>query len=370
MKAILSFTAIFLAITALVAWYISHRMGTSFPTIPRRVWAISIVGIMSCVIISMMFYAVSTTSNLFGRTAYQFCGIAIAVLMMLLFATIAVDLVNLLARFSPHTRGVLSLSLTCMLLLYALINSYTPQVKELTIAIKGLNKEIRLVQLTDIHLGNFRGANEVKKLVKKINALNPDVVMNTGDLFDARYPLEKATVLDGFKALKAPQYFVFGNHDQHVGVREVVAQAKAAGMLVLENEVAQFGELQIVGLNNMAVDSEQFDVHASPKDGTIKDVLNHLVIDQSKPTVVLHHRPVGEKYMQEHGADLLLAGHTHAGQLFPATLIAKSMFTFNSGLYDYLDMKIYVSEGSGTFFTPIRLGARSEITHIRLVPQE
>ncbi|MFV0554985.1 MAG: hypothetical protein ACK5LR_09800, partial [Mangrovibacterium sp.] len=103
MKAILSFSAIFLALTALVAWYIGQRMGTSFPAIPRRVWVISIGGIMACIVICMMFYAASPTANPFGRTAYQLSGIAIALVMMLLFATIAVDLVNLIARFSPHT---------------------------------------------------------------------------------------------------------------------------------------------------------------------------------------------------------------------------------------------------------------------------
>jgi len=73
-------------------------------------------------------------------------------------------------------------------------------------------------------------------------------------------------------------------------------------------------------------------------------------------------------YMQARGVNLLLAGHTHAGQIFPATLIAPLMFNHNRGLYNYATMKIYVSEGTGTIFMPIRLGTRNEMTLVRLIP--
>lgn len=74
--------------------------------------------------------------------------------------------------------------------------------------------------------------------------------------------------------------------------------------------------------------------------------------------------------MDTKGVDLLLSGHTHAGQLFPFTLIAKLMFHYNKGLYKYNDMAIYVSEGVGTVFVPFRLGTRSDITLITLTPEQ
>lgn len=118
----------------------------------------------------------------------------------------------------------------------------------------------------------------------------------------------------------------------------------------------------------MIPDLETYDPHATGDSGTIKDALNSLNIKENIPTIVLHHRPDGVQYMQAKGANLLLAGHTHAGQIFPFTFIAKLLFGYNSGLYKYETMDIYVSEGIGTLFAPIRLGTSSEMTLIRLVP--
>jgi len=85
--------------------------------------------------------------------------------------------------------------------------------------------------------------------------------------------------------------------------------------------------------------------------------------------VLLHHSPDGIKYANQHGVDLYLAGHTHAGQLFPIKYIAKLIFDYNKGLRDYNGTKIYVSQGAGTFGPPMRVGTISELTLLKLKPQ-
>jgi predicted MPP superfamily phosphohydrolase len=72
----------------------------------------------------------------------------------------------------------------------------------------------------------------------------------------------------------------------------------------------------------------------------------------------------------ENGIDLMLAGHTHGGQMFPATLISQVLFPFNKGLYVQGNTQIYVSQGAGTFGPRLRLGTRNEITQIKLVESE
>jgi len=118
----------------------------------------------------------------------------------------------------------------------------------------------------------------------------------------------------------------------------------------------------------MLADSDSFDIHATNDSTTVKSVMQSLEIEPERPLIVLHHRPDGIPYMADGGADLLLTGHTHAGQMFPFTLIAKWMFGYNKGLYQYEEMYIYVSQGLGTFFSPIRFGTQSEITLLRLMP--
>jgi len=81
----------------------------------------------------------------------------------------------------------------------------------------------------------------------------------------------------------------------------------------------------------------------------------------------MHHSPVGLDYVKEMGIDLMLAGHTHAGQMFPATVIAPLLFPLNKGLRTEGDTHYFVSQGAGTFGPRLRLGSESEINLITLV---
>jgi predicted MPP superfamily phosphohydrolase len=88
-----------------------------------------------------------------------------------------------------------------------------------------------------------------------------------------------------------------------------------------------------------------------------------------KPTVLLHHSPDGIQYANQHGVNLYLAGHTHAGQLFPVKYIAHLFFDYNKGLHDFKGTKMFVSQGVGTFGPPMRVGTKSEIVVITLKPE-
>jgi predicted MPP superfamily phosphohydrolase len=91
-------------------------------------------------------------------------------------------------------------------------------------------------------------------------------------------------------------------------------------------------------------------------------------INENQPTVLLHHGPDGIKYANKAGVDLYLAGHTHAGQLWPATHVAKMIFEYNKGLRTFEDTQVYVSQGTGTFGPPMRVGTQSELTILNIKP--
>jgi predicted MPP superfamily phosphohydrolase len=365
---ILSFIA-FLALLVGAVIYLSNRFAIYFPSISKKVWTWTFVALLAVSLTAMM--AFSTTANPVGKTLFMIGGTIMGILIFLLLAVAVSDLIYLIFKISPQIRCAISLGLTLLLTVYGVWNAYSIKVKEITIPIQGLTQEIRAIHLTDVHLGNFRGKKSINKIVQKIKEINPDVVFNTGDMFDSKTHFgTNEDVLSAFRTLDIPHYFVYGNHDQHVGLETVIEQMKRANTTVLLNEIVHFGELQIIGLNNMLPDENSFDMHTSDVSQTIKKTLNDLDINPNSPAVVLHHRPDGVNYMQENGTDLLLAGHTHAGQIFPLTFIAKLMFGYNSGLYKYKDMDIYVSQGIGTIMSPIRLGTRSEMTLLRLIPKE
>jgi predicted MPP superfamily phosphohydrolase len=362
---------VLLTILGLIAGAIillSNRFGLFFPFLSQKAWIWSFSAFMLFSLIGIV-VAFQSMTHPVEKIWASIGSIAISVFLFLVFSVLLTELLNLAFRLAPQIRGFITLGITLVLTGYSIWNAYNIRVKEVTVPVAGLNQEIRAVHLTDIHLGNHRGKQNLENIVRIIKELNPDVVFNTGDQFDSKvHFVAENDVLAAFRTLNIPHYFVYGNHDEHAGVGEVITRMKNAGATVLLNEVVHFGELQIIGLNNMLADAGTFDFHASDNSENIESVLSQLQVDTNQPTIILHHRPAGVNYMAAKGADLLLAGHTHAGQLFPFTFIAKWMFGYNKGLYKYDKMSIYVSQGVGTIFSPVRLGTNSEITLLKLVP--
>lgn len=353
-----------LAAVAGASVYLGGRFHAHLPEVSRWGWTLILVTASLGALFGMIGFAVTPRRT--GRFLFCASSLLIGFLLYLVFASLLVQLAGLVFDIDPQTSGYLSLALTAVILVYGVVNASILRTTHLTIPIKGLQEEIRAVHVSDVHLGHFRGKRHLDKIIKRINQLSPDVVFNTGDLFDSRSGLG-ATRLNGLRQISAPHFFVEGNHDVHVGANVIKDLLRAEKVHVLENEVTHFGPLQIIGLNHMQADSNSFDVHVDGKQ-TIEQTLLQLPINKQAPTIVLHHVPSGVRYVQQAGADLYLAGHTHGGQIFPLTLVAKLMFGYNNGLYHFQGLPIYVSDGAGTMFTPMRIGTRSEITVINLVP--
>jgi predicted MPP superfamily phosphohydrolase len=244
-------------------------------------------------------------------------------------------------------------------------HSYNLKTTSIEVPIKGITKEIRALHISDLHIGHFRGKNFIQKIVDTSKRLDIDVVFFTGDLFDGKIKLNR-DVISPFEQLDVPVYFVEGNHDGYTDPERIKQELRETGIIVLENEVTNWGEIQIVGLDYMPADSQAVDMHATLERATIKDILPTLNIDKEKPSILLHHSPVGIEYANERGIDLYLAGHTHGGQLFPINYIARLMFPYYRGLYEYNGTRIFVSQGTGTFGPPLRVGTRSELAVVVL----
>ncbi len=298
---------------------------------------------------------------------YKIASVTMGVYLFLLMSVLVVHLTNMFLKLSPAMFGMVSLGLTLLISVYGYWNSTNIRNTKLEIPVDGLTQEIKAVHLSDIHIGHFRTNGFLQDIVDKTNAAKPDVVFMTGDYLDSKYALQ-SKYFNPLKKLMAPVYSVDGNHDYATHNDSITTLMRQAGVQVLQNDVKSIKGLQIVGLNHMTADRSSFDVHASGHKPTIQEVLPKLNIDQDKPSVLLHHAPNGIQYAEKAGIDLYLAGHTHAGQIFPFNLFAKLLFDFNRGLHSFKNTKIFVSEGIGTFGPPFRIGTRSEIVEIRLVP--
>ncbi len=307
----------------------------------------------------------TNSTNTAGNIFYIIAATLMGILLYLILSTLFVDLLHFSIKVKPAFYGLAAISLTLIVSAYGIWNSYNLKTTQITIPIKGITKQVRAMHVSDVHLGHFRGKAFMQKIVNATKTQNVAVIFITGDLFDGKYNLNM-DVLSPLKELDIPIYYVEGNHDGYTGSKLIKNRLRETGVLVLENEVTHLGEFQIIGLTHMLADENEVNIHASGQGATIKTVLSSLKIEKNIPSILLHHSPDGVEFANKVGVDLFLAGHTHAGQLFPINYVTGLLFPYNRGLYDYNGTKLFVSEGAGTVGPPMRVGTKSEITVITL----
>ena len=187
---------------------------------------------------------INATSSL-GSITFGVAAILLGFMLYLLISMLVVDLLGLAVDVKPIWRGIAAFSIATIISVYGMWNATHLQVTNVTIPLKNLQKPVKAVHLTDTHLGHFRGGENLQKIVCEINTLDPEVVFFTGDLLDSKIQLKPESMIP-LKNLKAPIYFVEGNHDEYTGVDAIKQYLRSIGVNVLENEITQWGELQII----------------------------------------------------------------------------------------------------------------------------
>jgi hypothetical protein len=221
-----------------------------------------------------------------------------------------------------------------------------------------------IAQLTDLHLGAMRRGSWVQEVVDQTNRLEPDLIAITGDLADAT-PRQLSTEMGMLRRLTAEQgvFFVTGNHEYFIDLEGWLRTLRSLGIRVLRNERVAIrrgdAAFDLVGVDDhdggrMAAG------HGTNVAGAMK---NH---DPDRATVLLAHQPRTIFDAAEHEIGLVLSGHTHGGQIWPWNYLVYLQQPYVSGLHEYRGTQIYVSEGTGFWGPPMRLGSTSEITLVTL----
>jgi predicted MPP superfamily phosphohydrolase len=358
-------TLVFLAVLVGSNIYLTRRVAWILSAESK--WWLHLVFALVPVLMMAGLIGFSNATSALGTVLYSLSAFTTGIVLFFLMSMLATELVHLSFRFQPSRFGMFAVVLTLLVSSLGTWKAFRVQLTQKDIILQELSREVRVMHLSDIHLGHFRGEAFLQKLVTMAQEAGPDIVVITGDLFDGRKQLNLQT-LAPLKQFGVPVYFVEGNHDGYSGVREIKQYLRETGVNVLENEVVTTGALQLVGLDHMRADVDAPGMHAIQNGNTIKEVLASLDVDPALPSVLLHHSPDGIEYASEKGIDLYLAGHTHGGQLFPVTYLNDLLFKYNKGLASYNGTQIFVSMGAGTFGPPMRIGTKSEITLLRLLP--
>jgi predicted MPP superfamily phosphohydrolase len=266
-------------------------------------------------------------------------------------------------EFFKKTLDISSLGVAFAVSSRAIYEAKFIEVQKVDIKLKNLKKEYKIAQLSDVHIGGIVDKEFIKNIVKSVNALDPDLVVITGDLVDVEIP-RAMEALSELKHLKNRfgVYFIVGNHEYFHDVERIIKAVKDLGIKVLENENIYIGK-EGEGFNLSGV----YDVFGYRVEHHMPDLYKALANKKrNSPTVLLAHQPRFVNYVGS-GVDLMLSGHTHGGQLYPFKALVKLQQPYVSGLHQHNDgLQVYINKGTGFWGPPMRLGATSEITEITI----
>lgn len=313
------------------------------------------------------------------RLFYSIAAIWLGFASFFLLASLAswiVEGVNAAFRFGAHPVLIADAAVGAAIVasLYGILNAAFPRVTRVTIALPDLPPQWRgrtAALVSDLHLGHVRNVRFVRRVVNKLLTLQTDIVLVAGDLYDGvAGDFEK--LAEPWKALTSPSpaqgaavphkpqfgvYYIAGNHEEFYRNAEYLPPLLRSGVRVLDNEKVEVDGLQLAGVHYRdAVNENRY-----------RSILRSMKLDRGRASLLLLHAPVRLAISEEEGISLQLSGHTHGGQFFPWTLVAKRVWArFNHGLQRLGNLQVYTTYGTGTWGPPLRVATRPEIVLITL----
>lgn len=259
-----------------------------------------------------------------------------------------------------YLRGLIVLITALAVTIYAAYNAEHAIVKTYHVTTDkslGKEKELKILMLSDIHVGTSVKEKQMKNLIKQVNERKADIICLCGDIFDesssTAMTKEICQTFSKFQS-KYGVYYVTGNHDADLAEKNHETLLKEAGVTILSDEAKLIdNRFYLVGRKDPGMGDASFS-RASAKD-LLKD------LDMSYPILVLDHRPTEVKEIKEAGADLQLSGHTHAGQIVPGNWFVWLANDVAYGKKTEGDFSIIVGAGYGNWGFSIRTAKHCEL---------
>ncbi len=296
---------------------------------------------------------------------YKISAVWLGLLNYLFFGACLAWLIDLILRLAlPGTEHLTArpwlasglLAASVAVFLYGVINARILRVQHVTVALDRLPASWRgrtALVVSDMHLGNVNAAHFAARVAGIAKRLNPDTIFLPGDLFDGTR-VDPAIIAAPLFELKPPQgiFFVSGNHEEIGDAEHYLAGLRQGGVRVLRDERVEVDGLQIIGV----------DYRTSTHPIALRQLLLGFHLSEAPASILLQHVPNRLPIVEQAGVSLMLCGHTHGGQVFPFTWIARRAFgKFTYGLQRFNTLQVLTSSGVGTWGPPLRVGTQAEV---------
>ncbi len=335
-------------------------------------------GLFLCVIILLIIVPIlvrlieSFHLEQLARTVAYIGYVWMAFIFLFFFLSISFDLIRFLYKmFGMEAVSVKTISfglaafLSLILVTYGYVDAQRIRVKHLEIPTEQIlpkNGKLRIVQISDVHVGIIIREKRLAPILEIVKQANPDILVSTGDLLDGE--LDNIMLnAGGFAAIKAKygKFAILGNHEYYAGLERSLEFTEAAGFQLLRDDFVKVAGITIFGEDDITGRRLGVTKKNEPFEKALAEKKNKFVL-------LLKHQPYIE---EQNNFSLQLSGHTHGGQLFPFGFLTRLFFSKNYGLYELAPNKLlYVSRGIGTWGPPVRVFAPPEITVIDLVDKK
>ena len=349
-----------LVVVAGASFYVFYRLWYMIPpsTISRTILICATVFLVVSPFISLGF----GTRLPFPVTSflYQVGTSWLIIMIYVVIIFVVLDLVRITGllplkqyMFNSWTGFCVLFLIVAALMTYGNINYHNKKRVELTVkSEKNIEKPLKIVVISDLHLGYGIKTKEFSKWVKLINKEEPDIVLIAGDAIDnSLKPLYDRNFTDIFGEIisKHGIFIAPGNHEYISHIDESIDFLIKAGVVVLRDSA-------------ILVDNACYILGRDDRSNSNRKSIAELTdtLDKTKPIILIDHQPYHFEEVEENNIDLYIAGHTHAGQTFPITLITKAMYELSYGYLKKGNTHFYVTSGIGIWGGKFRIGSKSE----------
>ncbi len=349
--------------------YVSWRTWQLLPAIPAL--RVAVVALMALAFFTF-FIAMSGTINHWpmglATAAYE-VGTSWLIILLYLFLTfLLLDMLRLchvIPSAALKGNGGLSIGLAVVmtaLFVFAYHHYNDKKRVEMTVKTsKKIDKNLRIVLVSDLHLGYHNNRADLHRWLMMLKAETPDAILIGGDIIDGSYrPVAEERMAEEFRNLGIPVIACLGNHDYYTGISADLQFCREAGIMVLRDKAVfldGIGNITVVGRD------DRTNLHRKP----LAEILQG--VDKSRFLLELDHQPYHLEEAEKNGIDFEFAGHTHHGQVWPISWITDAVYEDAFGPLRKGKTQYYVSSGLGIWGAKFRIGTQSEYLVLNIQKQ-